>query len=131
MHKLVVCGASWMTAITGDNRHKHFTEIVAKKFDAEYLNLAHPGVDNVSICLQIEQALKENTDTIFIGVDDEYRVCVPNSDCTESTEFNWENLCIIIQPYNQPSIMARMDILILIVRYLYVIMTRHWQNNLK
>ena len=92
MHKLVVCGASWMTAITGDNRHKHFTEIVAKKFDAEYLNLAHPGVDNVSICLQIEQALKENTDTIFIGVDDEYRVCVPNSDCKESTAFNWKNL---------------------------------------
>ena len=66
MRKLVVCGASWMTAITGDDRHQHFTEKVARHFGAEYLNLAHPGVDNVSICLQIEQALKENTDTIFI-----------------------------------------------------------------
>jgi len=101
MRKLVVCGASWMTAITGDDRHQHFTEKVARHFGAEYLNLAHPGVDNVSICLQIEQALKENTDTIFIGVDDEYRVCVPNSDCTESTEFNWENLC-----YHHPTIQS-------------------------
>ena len=103
MRKLIVCGASWMTAITGDDRHKHFTEIVAKKFDAEYLNLAHPGVDNVSICLQIERALKHklNADAIFVGIDDEHRICVPKNNCKEDTRFVWKNLS-----YHHPTIQS-------------------------
>ena len=66
--KLGVCGASWACT---DSRHPntHFTELLAKHFDCDYLNLALPGCSNDVICLQIDYALNNQCDALIIQIE--------------------------------------------------------------
>lgn len=57
---IVVCGCSFSSACVGKHQGKHFTEIVAKSFDLEYITYARDAMSNGGIISQIDTAIDEN-----------------------------------------------------------------------
>lgn len=64
MKTLYVCGDSFLTpsALFPDT---HFTEIISKNIGYELKVLAHGGMSNNGICLQIETAIKNNASFVI------------------------------------------------------------------
>jgi len=74
--KICVCGDSFLTP---DVRYpgKHFSEILASKYNHEVINLARGGISNFGICLQFEQAIKLRPDIIIYSQTDASRMAIP------------------------------------------------------
>jgi hypothetical protein len=71
--KVFVCGDSFMSRdpnFPGD----HFSEMLDT---THVVNLAHPGVGNIDICLQLEDALQKQPDCIIVGTTDPGRIEIP------------------------------------------------------
>lgn len=69
--KIHICGDSFMSP---DPRApgRHFSEILSKKYNIT--NLAFPGVSNIDICLQIEQAIEDGSNLVIVGTTDSDRI---------------------------------------------------------
>jgi hypothetical protein len=76
MKKLAICGDSWMTP-TLNYPDTHFSEIIAKHYNAELLALSRSGCSNGAICLQIEESIKRNADFVIIGSTTPDRIEIP------------------------------------------------------
>lgn len=76
MKTLYVCGDSFLTP-SASCPNTHFSEIIAKKLGYELKVLAHGGMSNNGICLQIEASI--NNDASFVIVSPTYydRIDVP------------------------------------------------------
>ena len=73
--KVAVCGDSFM-AIDPNAKGKHFSEML----DFDVTNYAYPGVGNIDICFQIQQAIHDNVDFVLIGTTDPARMIMPITD---------------------------------------------------
>jgi len=74
--RIVVCGDSFCAAaptLPGT----HFSELLTSKYNYEVVNLSRPGTSNVSICFQIEQAIKLNADFVIFANTDVSRIDIP------------------------------------------------------
>lgn len=58
----------------------HFSEIISKKIDYELVIYSRGGMSNLGICLQIESAISENADFIFVNLTSPDRIEIPISD---------------------------------------------------
>jgi len=69
MKKLIVCGDSYMSPVSGKYAGTHFSEIIAKELGYELLAYARGGMSNGGICIQIQTAINENPkpDLILVG----------------------------------------------------------------
>jgi len=65
MKTLYVCGDSFVTP-SKKTPGKHFSEIVSKTLGYELKTLAHGGMSNAGICLQIEKALVSNPSFVIV-----------------------------------------------------------------
>jgi len=74
--KIIVCGCSFMTI---DKRHPgtHFSEILAKNYNADLECFAKMGASNFTIRLQIDEAINQKPDLILIGFTNSDRIEIP------------------------------------------------------
>jgi hypothetical protein len=66
MKTLYVCGDSFLTP-SANYPETHFTEIISKRIGYELKVLAHGGMSNNGICLQIESAIKNNASFVIVS----------------------------------------------------------------
>lgn len=74
--RIVVCGDSFCAAAPA-LPGTHFSELLTSKYNYEVVNLSRPGTSNVSICFQIEQAIKLNADFVIFANTDVSRIDIP------------------------------------------------------
>jgi hypothetical protein len=94
MKKLVICGDSFMSALSYDPQDldngfdKHFTEILGRKLDWEVVTFARAACGNQTIRLQIEEAIRTKPDCVIIGLTSPDRFEFPIGDLTVDSYFN-------------------------------------------
>ena len=65
--RLYICGDSFSSISKKDKfKGTSWSEVLANKLDWELVNLARPGISNGGIRLQIEKAIQERADFVFI-----------------------------------------------------------------
>ena len=79
MKRFVVCGDSF-SAVSNVLPGTHWSELLAKKLDWKLLNYARRGCSNGGIRLQIEEAIKQKVDFVFIVPTGWDRIELPVSD---------------------------------------------------
>jgi len=79
MKKIIVCGDSYMTP-SHILPNTHFAELLRDHYNCELTVYARGGMSNVGICLQIEQAIKDNPDLILYNTTAYDRIEVPLKD---------------------------------------------------
>lgn len=100
MKKLVVCGDSYMAAISpnindlDNGSGKHFTELLADKLGWQVVTFARGACSNQTIRLQIDEAIKLNPDYVIISSTSPDRYELPINDMTtgeyyEKDSFNF------------------------------------------
>jgi hypothetical protein len=73
MKRLVICGDSYMAAISQDITNpnngsgKHFTELLGEKIGWEVITFARGACSNQTIRLQIDEAIKLNPDYVILN----------------------------------------------------------------
>lgn len=93
MKKLVICGDSFMSALSYDPQdldngfNKHFTEILGRKLGWEIITLARSACGNQTIRLQIEETLRIKPDCVIIGLTSPDRFELPIGDLTAGGYF--------------------------------------------
>lgn len=75
--KIIVCGCSFSATVEGEYAGTHWSEVLAKKLDAELINYARQGISNAAIRVQIDEAMKQNPDYVFVGATTEDRIEIP------------------------------------------------------
>jgi hypothetical protein len=70
--RVFVCGDSFMSQ---DSNYpgEHFSE----QLEFDVTNLARPGVGNIDICMQLQQALTQHADFVVLGITDPGRTEIP------------------------------------------------------
>lgn len=79
MKKIIVCGDSYMTP-SHILPNTHFAELLRDHYKCELTVYARGGMSNVGICLQIEQAIKDEPDLILYNITSYDRIEVPLKD---------------------------------------------------
>jgi len=76
---LAVCGDSFMSAVSYNEygADSHFTQLLAKKLDWDYVTFARGGCSNSVIRLQIDEAIKLKPDLVIIGTTTPDRIEFP------------------------------------------------------
>lgn len=76
--KIVVCGCSFSSKSNVPGYEgTHWSEVLATKLDAELVNYARQGISNNAIRLQIEEAIKQKPDWVFINATTTDRIEIP------------------------------------------------------
>jgi hypothetical protein len=94
---LAVCGDSFMSAVSADEygADSHFTQLLAKKLDWDYVTFARGGCGNSVIRLQIDEAIKIKPDLVIIGTTTADRLEFPIFPILRRTEENfWDGVYI-------------------------------------
>lgn len=91
---LAVCGDSFMSAVSADEygADSHFTQLLAKKLDWDYVTFARGGCSNSVIRLQIDEAIKIKPDLVIIGTTTPERVEFPVFPVTRTNENFWDGV---------------------------------------
>lgn len=91
---LAVCGDSFMSAVSSEEygAESHFTQILAKKIDWDYITFARGGCGNSVIRLQIDEAIKIRPDLLIIGTTTPDRVEFPFFPIDRTNENFWEGV---------------------------------------
>lgn len=91
---LAVCGDSFMSAVSADEygADSHFTQILAKRLDWDYITFARGGCSNSVIRLQIDEAIKIKPDLVIIGTTTPDRVEFPFFPITRTNENFWDGV---------------------------------------
>jgi hypothetical protein len=65
--KVIICGDSFMTPARGIYKNTHFTEILSiqNNWNVEYYSKC--AMSNAGICIQIEDAIRQNPDLVLLG----------------------------------------------------------------
>ena len=74
--KIAVCGDSWFSVDKG-YQGGSFAELLCQQNDYELLSLARSGCCNFTISLQIDEAIKQNSDFIVVGTTTADRIVLP------------------------------------------------------
>ena len=92
---LVVCGSSWSAISTIPGfEGTHWSELLAKKLNAELINLAIGGASNIKIRIQLNAAKKIKPNFILFNADDAARIEIKNlnnSNLKNIKRYNIEN----------------------------------------
>jgi hypothetical protein len=76
--KIAVCGCSFSAISTiPEYKETHWSEILANKLDAKLISYARQGIGNNVIRLQIDEAIKDKADWVFIASTTEDRIEFP------------------------------------------------------
>ena len=91
---LAVCGDSFMSAVSVDEygADSHFTQLLAKKLDWDYVTFARGGCSNSVIRLQIDEAIKIKPDLLIIGTTTPDRVEFPRFPFNRTNENFWDGV---------------------------------------
>lgn len=75
--KIAVCGCSFSATVGGDFAGTHWSEVLANMMGAELINYARQGISNGAIRVQINEAIKDEADYVFVGATTEDRIEFP------------------------------------------------------
>lgn len=91
---LGVCGDSFMAAVSPGEYGSdcHFTQILAKKIDWDYITFARGGCSNPAIRLQIDEAIKIKPDLLIIGTTTPDRIELPITQVFRANGHFWESV---------------------------------------
>ena len=71
--KIIACGDSYTLGEGLNKSEQVYVSLVAKYFNAEFINLSQSGASEFLITEQVEEAIKQKPDLIIIGHTSEYR----------------------------------------------------------
>lgn len=97
--KVIVCGDSFMTPVSGNYANTHFTEILTKRNNWHTTYYSRQAMSNAGICIQIEEAITKKPDLVLIGTSqfDRVEIAIDNQYDVNKNDWSTED---ILDPSN-------------------------------